>query len=104
MANSSAAVMKSLDDLQPQRPDQGFQFPGAFEITAMGKADAGLDTRVPEMITRLGLNVIDGSVRVRPSREGNYVSVSVTFTCPSRETYDAVHAALRADPDIRWTL
>ena len=42
--------------------------------------------------------------RTRPSAEGNYVSVIVTFTCPSREKYEAVHAALRADPDIRWTL
>jgi hypothetical protein len=28
----------------------------------------------------------------------------VTFTCPSREKYEAAHAALRSDPDIRWTL
>jgi putative lipoic acid-binding regulatory protein len=96
--------MKSLDDLHPQNPEQGFQFPGAFEVTAMGKAHAGLETRVADIIVALGLHVINGSLRTRPSAEGNYVSVSVTFTCPSREKYDAVHAALRADPDIRWTL
>ena len=43
-------------------------------------------------------------MRIRPSREGNYVSVTTTFTCPTREKYDAAHAALRADPAIRWTL
>jgi putative lipoic acid-binding regulatory protein len=96
--------MKSLDDLHPQNPEQGFQFPGAFEVTAMGKAHAGLETRVAEIIVALGMAVINGSLRTRPSAEGHYVSVSVTFTCPSREKYDAVHAALRADPDIRWTL
>lgn len=96
--------MKSVNDIQPQNPDQGFQFPGAFEITAMGKAHAGLEERVPEIIVGLGLAVINGSLRTRPSAEGNYISVSVTFTCPSRDKYDAVHAALRADPDIRWTL
>ena len=42
--------MKSLDDLHPQNPEQGFQFPGAFEVTAMGKAHAGLETRVAEII------------------------------------------------------
>jgi putative lipoic acid-binding regulatory protein len=101
---TSDIPMKTLDDLQPQNPQQGFQFPGAFEITAMGNATAGLEQRVPEIIAGLGLNVIDGSLRARASREGHYVSVSVTFTCPSREKYDAAHAALRADPDIRWTL
>jgi uncharacterized protein len=96
--------MKSHDDLQPQNPQQGFQFPGAFEITAMGKAGSGLERRVPQAIAALGLAVFDGSLRTRESREGHYVSVSVTFTCPSREKYDAAHAALRADPDIKWTL
>jgi putative lipoic acid-binding regulatory protein len=96
--------MKSLDDLQPQNPQQGFQFPGAFEVTAMGNAHAGLERRVPEIVAGLGLSVLDGSLRTRASSEGRYISVSVTFTCPTREKYQAVHAALRADPDIRWTL
>ena len=96
--------MKTLDDLQPQNPQQGFQFPGAFEITAMGKANAGLEERVAEIIVGLGMSVMNGSLRTRPSSEGHYVSVSVTFTCPSREKYEAAHAALRADPAIKWTL
>jgi uncharacterized protein len=97
-------TMKTLDDLQPQNPQQGFQFPGAFEITAMGNAGAGLEQRVPQIIAALAMSVLDGSLRTRASSEGRYVAVSVTFTCPSREKYDAAHAALRADPDIRWTL
>jgi len=96
--------MKSLDHLQPQSPEQGFQFPGAFEITAIGKANAGLDERVAEIIVSLGMAVLNGSLRTRPSNQGHYISISVTFTCPSREKYEAVHAALRADPAVRWTL
>jgi hypothetical protein len=96
--------MKTLDDLQPQNPQQGFQFPGAFEVTAMGNAGVGLDQRVADIIVALGMSLLDGSQRMRASSEGRYVSVSVTFTCPSREKYDAVHTALRADPDVRWTL
>jgi putative lipoic acid-binding regulatory protein len=103
MKNSNLA-MKSLDDLQPQNPGQGFQFPGAFEITAIGAGHVGLEERVPELIVGLGMAVLNGSLRTRPSNEGRYISVSVTFTCPSREKYEAAHAALRADPDIRWTL
>jgi putative lipoic acid-binding regulatory protein len=96
--------MKSLDDIQSETPGQGFQFPGAFEITAIGKANAGLEERVPEILVGLGLAVLNGSERTRPSSEGHYISVSVTFTCPSREKYQAAHAALRADPDIKWTI
>ena len=96
--------MRNLDDLQPQSPEQGFQFPGVFEITAMGTGHTGLEEKVPALIESVGLAVLAGSLRVRPSREGNYVSVAVSFTCPSREKYDEAHAALRTNPDIRWTL
>jgi len=96
--------MRDLDEVHAERPDQGFQFPDAFEITAIGLADAGIDQRVTAIIASLGLDVIEGSLRIRLSREGTYHSVSVTFTCPDREHYDAAHAALRADEAIRWTL
>jgi putative lipoic acid-binding regulatory protein len=97
-------AMKDLDDIRAQSPEQGFQFPGVFEINAMGSASAQLERKVVEVLEGLGLSVLAGSQRVKPSRGGNYVSVSVSFTCPSRELYDAAHAALRADPAIRWTL
>ncbi|WP_306673795.1 DUF493 family protein [Tahibacter caeni] len=97
-------MMRNLDDIQPESPQQGFQFPGVFEITAVGNGNADLVERVPLHIASLGLNVLEGSIRSRPSREGNYVSVTVSFTCPTREKYDAAHDVLRADPDIRWTL
>ncbi len=97
-------AMKDLDDIRAQSPEQGFQFPGVFEINAMGSASAQLERKVVEVLEGLGLSVLAGSQRVKPSRAGNYVSVSVSFTCPSRELYDAAHAALRADPAVRWTL
>lgn len=96
--------MKDLDDIHAQNPEQGFQFPGLFEITAMGKAAGELERRVPEILAGLGLGVMAGSARVRPSKGGNYVSVTVSFTCPTRAKYDEAHAALRADADIYSTL
>jgi putative lipoic acid-binding regulatory protein len=95
--------MRELHNLDKQ-DDQGFQFPGSFEITAMGNANANLRERVPEILRSLGLSVLEASVRERPSSQGNYVSVSVVFNCPSREKHEQAHAALRADPDIRYTL
>jgi len=96
--------MKGPDDIKPQNPEQGFQFPGVFEITAMGSSRAKLEEEVVRIIQDAGLTVLAEAVRVRPSREGNYVSVTASFMCPSREKYDEVHAALRAHPEVRWTL
>ncbi len=96
--------MKDLSELAPDNPRQGFQFPGVFEITAMGGAQARLEEEIVRIIQEAGLSVLAEAVRVRPSRAGNYVAVTASFMCPTREKYDAVHAALRAHPDIRWTL
>ncbi len=85
-------------------PGEGFVFPGEFEITAVGRAGAGLEERVPALLAATGLTVIAGSRRLRPSREGHYVAVSVSFSALSRDAYDGAHRILRADPDVRYTL
>jgi len=82
----------------------GFVFPGTFELSAMGPAEAGLEQVVPELLAGAGLAVEPKSVHVRPSRAGRYVSVSLRFEAQSRAEYEAAHAALRAHPAIKWTL
>ena len=96
--------MKDLGEIKPKQEGQGFQFPGEFEITAMGNASADLKARVPEILEGVGLHVLHETVRHKHSREGKFLSVTVQFRCDTRERYDAAHAALRADPDIRYTL
>lgn len=97
-------MVQDLDNIHAQQPGQGFQFPGVFEITAIGTTEANLEVRMPEVLAGIGLHVISGSAKVRPSTAGNYLSVSMSFTCPSREMYDLAHATLREDLHIRWTL
>ena len=96
--------MRDLDDIQAENPDQGFQFPGVLEITVLGRADAALEPLILEVLGRHGLAMIPGSLRPRPSREGTYVSITLGFDCPDRAHYDALHAALRAEPAVRWTI
>jgi putative lipoic acid-binding regulatory protein len=96
--------MREIDFDAARVQGKGFAFPGEFEITAMGDARADLKTRVPAMLAALGLQVLHETVRHRHSREGNFLAVTVSFRCDTRAQYDAAHAALRADPDIRYTL
>lgn len=83
---------------------KGFQFPGVFEITAMGPASAGLDRLIPQELTAAGLLVLHETVRSRESTAGKFVSVTISFQADSRAEYDAAHLALRAHPDVKWTL
>ena len=96
--------MQPIDFDKAKRQGRGFQFPGEFEITAVGSASADLPRRVPQLLERAGLHVLHETVRHRHSGAGNFVSVTVTFRCDNREQYEAAHHALRADAEIRYTL
>ena len=96
--------MQPIDFSKAKQEGKGFQFPGEFEITAVGNASANLPSHVPQLLERVGLHVLHESVRHRHSGAGNFVSVTVSFRCENREQYDAAHVALREDPDIRYTL
>ncbi|MGN6151171.1 MAG: DUF493 family protein [Lysobacteraceae bacterium] len=90
--------------IQSDHPDHGFQFPGVFEITAMGPAGAGLEERVPQLLETVGIPVLRETVAARNSSGGKFVSIRLSIEAADRERYEAAHAALRADPDIKWTL
>ncbi|HEV7777848.1 MAG TPA: DUF493 family protein [Luteibacter sp.] len=96
--------MKDIDSIKPEAEGQGFQFPGLFEMTAMGNASAHLETHVPKILADIGLKVLHETVSTRQSSGGNFVSVTVSFECPNREKYDEAHQVLRDDPEIRYTL
>jgi putative lipoic acid-binding regulatory protein len=84
--------------------EQGFQFPGVFEITAMGSAEAGLEREIPAALAAAGLHVLHETVSSRASSGGRFVSVTVSFRAENRGEYDAAHVALRAHPEVKWTL
>src|SRR5690606_18618308 len=85
-------------------PDNGFQFPGTFELSAMGAAAASLERELPPLLERAGIVVMHESVTVRASSAGRYVAVRIAFRAESREQYEAAHAALRAHPEVKWTV
>ena len=90
--------------MDSEQEQKGFQFPGVFEITAMGPASAGLEQVIPHELAASGLTVLHETVRSRPSTAGRFVSVSISFQANSRADYDAAHLALRAHPEVKWTL
>jgi uncharacterized protein len=94
----------SAMDIKPTSPDQGFQFPGTFEISAMGSSEVLVEIVMIQVLQDLGLTVFPDTVRQRPSAKGNYVSITISFEAHSREDYDAAHGALRAHPAVKWTL
>lgn len=90
--------------IHSDNPEHGFQFPGEFDLTAMGPADAQLEALIPALLAEAGLALVADVLRTRPSSGGRYVSVTVRIVAETRAHYDAAHAALRAHPAVKWTL
>ena len=92
---------KPMNDTPEQR---GFVFPGTLEISVMGPADVALEVLILKTLEAMGITAHPQTLRVKPSAKGNYVSVTVSFDARNREEYDAAHDAIRALPEVKWTL
>ena len=91
-------------EIKSDNPEHGFQFPGTFELSAMGAADKDLETVLPTLLLDAGIEVVQESVNWKLSSNGRYVSVRIAFRAESRAQYDLAHEALRAHPEVKWTL
>ena len=91
-------------EIKSDNPDHGFQFPGTFELSAMGAANIGLEHELPRLLQLSGVDVLNERISWKHSSNGKYVSVRIAFKADSREQYDAAHTALRNHPEVKWTL
>ncbi len=76
------------------------QFPCEFPIKAMGPAGETFQASVWAIVTSHAPETSSQSFGVTPSRQGNYVSVTITITATSREQLDAIYADLRDEPSV----
>ena len=92
------------DNPKSDNPDHGFQFPGTFELSAMGAAGKGLESELPRLLGDAGIQVLEETIAWKHSSNGGYVSVRIGFHARDRAQYDAAHRALREHPEVKWTL
>ena len=86
------------------RQPEGMTFPCEFMVKAMGLSEPGFDALVVEIVQHHGPQVREGAVRTKPSKNGKYISVSVSFQAESREQLDAIYDALTAHDKVLMRL
>lgn len=91
-------------EIKSDNPDHGFQFPGTFELSAMGAATAGLETELPKLLLAAGIELVSEQISWKHSSNGKYVSVRMAFKARDRAQYDLAHEVLREHPEVKWTL
>ena len=86
--------MQRLDD------EGRLEFPCVYPLKVMGHATESFEAAVVGIVRRHVDDLGEGAVRRRESREGRYVSLTVTFTARSREQLDALYRELTADDRV----
>ena len=80
------------------------EFPCEFPIKVMGKSDDNFDALVVEIVRRHSPDLREGAVKSRFSREGNFVSVTVTIQAQSRRQLDNIYMELTANKRVLMAL
>ena len=87
-----------------QKDAQGFEFPCDYQVKAMGHDDGRFQDTVVEILSRHCENIDHERIVCRASRNGKYLSVSVTIEAQSREQLDAIYDALTAHEKVLMRL
>ncbi len=81
-----------------------FEFPCPFPIKAMGKADVELDLIVIDIVRRHAPEITADSVNSRPSKDGNFMAITVIIEANSKQQLDAIYQDLTDHPHVLMAL
>jgi len=79
-------------------------YPCDFPIKIMGRTQAGFAQTVVDVVRRHAPDFDPGTVEMRASREGNYLSVTVTVRATSRGQLDELYRELCDHPMVTMVL
>lgn len=84
--------------------DSPLEFPCRFPIKVMGRNAPAFEQLVVEAVRLHAGNVTAGDVSTRPSRNGRYLAVTVTFDAVSREQVDTIYRVLSSSEQVLFLL
>lgn len=87
-----------------QESESILQFPCQFPIKAMGKTSSKLDIIIEEIVRHHVKEIPEGAIQSRPSKNGNYVSITITIEATSKQQLDAIYQELSTHPDVLMAL
>ncbi|WP_424196295.1 DUF493 family protein [Ampullimonas aquatilis] len=91
--------------MEPIPPEESLiEFPSAFPIKVMGKTHPDFAQTMTELILSFDPTFDPATVEMRPSKAGNYLSLTFTITATSRVQLDDIYRALTAHPMVSMAL
>ncbi|MFP4610280.1 MAG: YbeD family protein [Thiohalophilus sp.] len=80
------------------------EFPCEFPIKVMGRSDMDLQALVMELVSKHVPELREQDITRRDSRQGNFVSLTVTVTATSKAQLDRIYLDLNASDAVLMTL
>ena len=84
--------------------DTIMEFPCQFPIKAMGKVEENFDILVVSIVRNHVPDISENAVKSRLSKEGKFVSITVTVEAESKQQLDNIYRELTAHEKVLWAL
>jgi putative lipoic acid-binding regulatory protein len=79
-------------------------FPCVFPLKVMGRREDGFAQVICDVVQRHAPDFSPHTLEMRPSRNGRYLSLTVTINARSREQLDALYTELSKHPMVMMVL
>lgn len=80
------------------------EFPCKFPIKVMGKSSGEFEPLALDIIRRHAPDISEDAITSRASKDGNYVSITVTIQASSRAQLDVIYRELTGHPQVLMAL
>ena len=84
--------------------ESALTFPTTFPIKIMGRRADGYAQAILDVVLRHAPDFDPSTLEMRASREGNYLSVTVTINATSRDQLDNLYRELSAHPMVTMVI
>ena len=89
---------------QDPKPESLLTFPCVFPMKVMGRRRDGFAQAVSEVVMRHAPDFHPETIEMRTSKNGRYLSLTVTLNARSREQLDALYSELSRHPLVMMVL
>ncbi len=89
---------------EPEPKESLLTFPCVFPIKVMGRREDGYAQTVTDIVMRHAPDFHPQTVEMRTSKNGRYLSLTVTINARSREQLDALYSELSKHPMVLMAL
>lgn len=85
-------------------PDTLLEFPCDFPLKVMGATRVGFAQAIVDVVLKHAPDFNAATVQMRPSKAGNYLSLTCTIRATSKPQLDALYRELTAHPWVKIVL